>query len=99
MILYSSPVLSVIKSGKVVFAGHGAHNILVSKPEGKRSLRKPWRRWQDNIKMHQRNNNKKLLTINVTGFIYNHKQTFLKKIYISPRSLVSEIMSLLPVNW
>jgi hypothetical protein len=27
------------------------YRILVGKPEGKRSLRKPRRRWEDNIKM------------------------------------------------
>jgi len=25
--------------------------VLVGKPEGKRPLGKPWRRWEDNIKM------------------------------------------------
>jgi hypothetical protein len=31
-----------------------AHRILVGKPEGKRSLGKPRRRWLDNIKMDLR---------------------------------------------
>jgi hypothetical protein len=29
----------------------GAYNILVGMPEGRRPLRRPRRRWQDNIKM------------------------------------------------
>jgi ribosome biogenesis protein Nip4 len=29
----------------------GANNILVGKPEGRRSLGRPRRRWEDNIKM------------------------------------------------
>ena len=29
----------------------GVHRVLVGKPEGKRPLRRPRRRWKDNIKM------------------------------------------------
>jgi hypothetical protein len=29
----------------------GVHRVLVEKPEGKRPLRRPRRRWEDNIKM------------------------------------------------
>jgi hypothetical protein len=29
----------------------GVHRVLVRKPEGKRSLGRPRRRWEDNIKM------------------------------------------------
>jgi hypothetical protein len=28
------------------------HRVLVGKPEGKRPLERPRRRWEDNIKMH-----------------------------------------------
>ena len=31
--------------------GSGVHRVLVGKPEGKRPLGKPRRRWEDNIKM------------------------------------------------
>ena len=31
--------------------GRGVHRVLVGKPEGKRPLRRPRRRWKDNIKM------------------------------------------------
>jgi hypothetical protein len=31
-----------------------AYRVLVGKPEGNRSLRKPRRRWEDNIKMYLR---------------------------------------------
>jgi hypothetical protein len=32
----------------------GAYNILVGRPEGRRSLGRPSRRWEDNIKMDLR---------------------------------------------
>ena len=31
--------------------GRGVHRVLVGKPEGKRPLRRPRRRWEDNIKL------------------------------------------------
>ena len=31
--------------------GRGVHKVLVGKPEGKRPLGRPRRRWEDNIKM------------------------------------------------
>jgi hypothetical protein len=31
--------------------GRGVHKVLVGKPEGKRSLGRPRRKWEDNIKM------------------------------------------------
>ena len=31
--------------------GRGVHRVLVGKPQGKRQLGKPRRRWEDNIKM------------------------------------------------
>ena len=31
--------------------GRGVHRVLVGKPEGKRTLGRPSRRWEDNIKM------------------------------------------------
>ena len=30
----------------------GAYRVLVGKPDGKRPLGKPWRRWEDNIKTY-----------------------------------------------
>jgi hypothetical protein len=32
----------------------GAYRVLVAKPEGRRPLGRPWRRWEDNIKMDLR---------------------------------------------
>jgi hypothetical protein len=58
--LYSSPsIVGVIKARRMRWAGHmermgevrGAYNILVGRPGGRRSLRRPRRRWEDNIKM------------------------------------------------
>jgi hypothetical protein len=58
--LYSSPsIIRMIKSRRMRWAGHiarmgekrNAYRILVGKPEGKRPLRRPRRRWVDNIKM------------------------------------------------
>ena len=57
--LYSSHnIVWVIKS-RMRWAGHvacmeegrGVHKVLVGKPEGKRPLGRPRRRWEDNIKM------------------------------------------------
>ena len=33
------------------WGGGGVHRVLVGKPEGKRTLGRPRRRWEDNIKM------------------------------------------------
>jgi hypothetical protein len=61
--LYSSPnIVRVIKSRRMRWAGHVAHMAegrgvyrgLVGRPEGKRSLGRPRRRWEDNIKMDLR---------------------------------------------
>jgi hypothetical protein len=58
--LYSSPnILRVIKSRRMRRAGHvarmgekrSAYRILVRRPEGRRPLGRPRRRWEDNIKM------------------------------------------------
>ena len=58
--LYSSPnIVWVIKSRRIRRVGHvtcmeegrSVHKILVGKPEGKRPLGRPRRRWEDNIKM------------------------------------------------
>ena len=58
--LYSSPnIICMIKSGRMRWAGHvghvgesgGAYRVLVGKPEIKRPLGRPRRRWDDNIKM------------------------------------------------
>jgi hypothetical protein len=61
--LYSSPsIVRVIKARRMRWAGHvarmgevrGAYNILVGRPEGRRSLGRPRRRWEDSIKMDLR---------------------------------------------
>jgi hypothetical protein len=36
---------------RVWLEGRGVHRVLVGKPEGKRTLGRPRRRWEDNIKM------------------------------------------------
>ena len=51
--------MRVVKSRGMRWAGHvarmgedrGVHRALVGKPEGKRPLGRPRRRWEDNIKM------------------------------------------------
>jgi hypothetical protein len=58
--MYSLPsIIRLIKSRRMRWAGHvarmgekrNAYRLLVGKPEGKRSLGRPRRRWVDNIKM------------------------------------------------
>ena len=58
--LYPLPsVVRVVKSRRMRWLGHvarmgedrGVHRVLVGKPEGKRPLGRPRRRWEDNIKM------------------------------------------------
>jgi hypothetical protein len=61
--LYSSPnIVRVIKSRRMRWAGHvartgegrGVYRVLIGRPEGKTPLRRPRRRWEDNIKMDLR---------------------------------------------
>jgi hypothetical protein len=61
--LYSSPtIVRVIKSRRMRWAGHvvrmgegrGVCRVLFGRPEGKRPLGRPRRRWEDNIKLDLR---------------------------------------------
>jgi hypothetical protein len=61
--LYSSPnIVRMIKSRRMRWAGHvarmgegrGVYRVLVGRPEGKRPVGRPRRRWEDNIKMELR---------------------------------------------
>ena len=55
----SRNIVRVIKSRRLRWTGHvakmeegrSAFKILTGKPAGKRPLRRPWRRWEDNIRM------------------------------------------------
>jgi hypothetical protein len=58
--LYSSPsIIRIIKTRRMKWAGHvarmgekrNAYRLLVGKPEERRPLRRPRRRWVDNIRM------------------------------------------------
>jgi hypothetical protein len=58
--LYSFPnIIWVIKSRRMRWAGHvalmgegrGAYRILVGRPEGRRPVGRPRRRWEDNMQM------------------------------------------------
>jgi len=59
--LYCPPdIVRVMKSRRMRWVEHvarmgewrGVYRVLVGKPEGKRSLERPRRRWEDNIKMN-----------------------------------------------
>jgi hypothetical protein len=55
----SSSIIRIIKSKRMRWAGHvarvgekrNAYRLLVGKPEGKRPLGRPRRRWMDNIRI------------------------------------------------
>jgi hypothetical protein len=58
--LYSSPsIIRIIKSRRMRWAGHvarmgenrNAYSLLVGKPEGKKPLGRPRRRWLDNVRL------------------------------------------------
>jgi hypothetical protein len=58
--LYSSPsIIRIMKARRMRWAGHvarigekrNAYRLLVGKPEGRRPLGRPKRRWLDNIRM------------------------------------------------
>jgi hypothetical protein len=57
--LHLPSIVRIIKSRRMKWAGHGArmgekrnvYRLLVGKPEGKRPLGRPRRRWVDNIRM------------------------------------------------
>jgi hypothetical protein len=60
---YCSPsILRIIRSRRMRWAGHvarmgekrNAYRILVGKPEGKRPLRRPIWRWEDDVRMDVR---------------------------------------------
>jgi hypothetical protein len=62
-ILYSSPnIIRKIKSRRMRWAGHVArmgeernvYRVLMGKPEGKRPIGRPRRRWEDGIRMDLR---------------------------------------------
>ena len=58
--LYSLPnIARLVKSRRIRWAGHvarmgegrGVHRVLVGKPEGKRPMGRPKRKWENNFKM------------------------------------------------
>ena len=72
--MYHSPnIVWVIKSTRLRWAGHvarmeegrNAFKILTAKPSGKRSLGRPRRRWEDNIRMDL----EEIVSIRVIGLI------------------------------
>jgi hypothetical protein len=95
--LYSSrTIIRVIKSTRMSWAGYvarmgegrGAYRILVGRPEGRRPLGRPRRRWEDNIKMD-------LQEVGWWGMDWIH----MARVRDSWRALVSAVMNLrIPKN-
>jgi hypothetical protein len=90
--LYSSPdIVRVIKSRRMRWAGHvvhmgkgrGVQRVLVGRPEGKRSLERPRRRWEYNIKMDLRE-------IGIDGANWNQ----LAQVMVQWRTFVNTVMNL-----
>ena len=62
VLFFSPSIVRLIKSRRMRWARHvarmgetrGVYTVLVVKPEGKRPLGRPRRRWEDNIKMDLR---------------------------------------------
>ncbi|KAJ4444178.1 hypothetical protein ANN_05968 [Periplaneta americana] len=96
---YSSPdVIRNINSRRLRWAGHlarmgesrNAYRVLVGRPEGKRPLGMPRRRWEDNIKMDLRRwdmmieNGLILLRIGTNGGLFNTLRCFRGNIFYSP---------------
>jgi hypothetical protein len=60
--LYSSPDISLVKSRRMRWVGHVArmgeerkvYKVLVGKPDGRRPLGRPRRRWEDGVRMDLR---------------------------------------------
>jgi hypothetical protein len=88
--LYSSPnIVKVIKSrrmrwvGTSMGEGRRVYKVLVGRPEEKRPLGRPRRRWEDNIKMDL-----KEIGIDVTNWIR------LAQVRVQMRAFVSTVMNL-----
>jgi hypothetical protein len=74
--LYSSPnTIRMIKSRRIRWAGHvarmgekwNAYRILVGKPEGKRPLGRPRRRWVENIKIDLKRDRRRCYGLDRSG--------------------------------
>ncbi|KAJ4425701.1 hypothetical protein ANN_27897 [Periplaneta americana] len=83
--LYSSPdTIRNIKSRRLRWAGHVArmgesrnvYRFLVGRPEGKRPLGRPRRRWEDNIKMDLRENIVRNGTIKIGDLSFEEVEKF-----------------------
>jgi hypothetical protein len=52
--LYSSPNIVLVIKSRILWERRDVHGVLMGRPEGKRPLGRPGRRWKDVIKMDLR---------------------------------------------
>jgi hypothetical protein len=94
--LYSSSIIIIIKSRRMRWAGHVARmgekrnacRLFVGKPEGKRPLGRPRRRWADNIKKYRLEDCPPCTIFIIVLFLLSFQGTCFDSFHILPINLI-----------